>query len=64
MRMFYLSPCEKCFSHHWMTFVKASEWKEVDHIYILEKKMLQIEFVYLLPNPPINHTLKSRPQVF
>ena len=44
--------------------MKASEWEEVDHIYVLKKKMLQIEFVYLLPNPPINNTLKSRPQVF
>lgn len=64
MWMFYLSPCEKCFSHYWMTFVKASEWEEEDPIYVPKKKMLQIEFVYLLPNPPINHTLKSRPQVF
>lgn len=54
----------KSVSHHWMTFVKAHEWEKVDHLYILKKKMLQIECFYLLPNPPINHTLKSRPQVF
>lgn len=45
-----------------MTFVKVREWEKVDHI--LKKKMLQVEFFYLLPSPPISHTLKSRPQVF